>query len=356
MQDKRFQVFISSTFEDLKGERRAVQDVVITTVDFPVQMESFPAADEDQTQFIYSLIDKCDYYVLIIAGRYGTVAEDGISYTHQEFRYAVQIGVPVLVLLHGNLGQIPVERTETTEAGRERLKAFINEACTRRLRKTWTTLDELKLCVREALDHAKATKPRAGWVRGDMVATVEALEELNEVRRENARLRAQLDRSSVELNFPEIPTIDSSIDIGLFQNNRSLTGTALSTAKIRTTWAQAFPLVKRSLIWEMGYEGFSIEVEGSCIQVGSALAQEVSKCDIGTCFRISRGDLDRLTAYYIEAGLMAEEGHEGPFTDLAAKFARRLLLVESEEASFELVSGSVEIVQTSSSVDDEIPF
>lgn len=208
----------------------------------------------------------------------------------------------------------------------------------------------------DKIDHAKATKPRAGWVRGDMVATVEALEELNEVRRENARFRAQLDRSSVELNFPEIPTIDSSIDIVLFQNNRSLTGAALSSAKIRTTWAQAFPLVKRSLIWEMGYEGFSIEVEGSCIQVGSALAQEVSKCDIGTCFRISRGDLDRLIAYYIEAGLMAEEGHEMPFTDLAAKFARRLLLVESKEASFELVSGSVEIVQTSSSVDDEIPF
>ena len=142
--------------------------------DFPVQMESFPAADEDQFEFIKSLIDKCDYYVLIIAGRYGSVSEDDLSYTHKEFRYAVEQGVPVLVLLHGEPGKIPADKLEDSDAGRARLKAFVAEAEYKRLRKTWSTLGDLKLAVREALDHAKATKPRLGWVRGDSIASLDA--------------------------------------------------------------------------------------------------------------------------------------------------------------------------------------
>lgn len=83
MYDRRYSVFISSTFEDLRDERRAVQDAVISAGDFPVQMESFPASDIDQFEFIKSLIDKCDYYVLILAGRYGAPANDGISFTEK---------------------------------------------------------------------------------------------------------------------------------------------------------------------------------------------------------------------------------------------------------------------------------
>ena len=70
-------------------------------------------------------MDKCDYYILIIAGRYGSVAEDGLSYTHKEFRYAVEQGIPVLVMLHGDRGKISADRSEGSEDGKARLEAFI---------------------------------------------------------------------------------------------------------------------------------------------------------------------------------------------------------------------------------------
>jgi hypothetical protein len=101
MHDKRYSVFISSTFEDLKDERRAVQDTVISAGDFPVQMEYFPATDEAAFDLIKSLLDKCDYYILIIGGRYGSLDSDGLSYTHKEFRYAVSKNIPVIVMLNG---------------------------------------------------------------------------------------------------------------------------------------------------------------------------------------------------------------------------------------------------------------
>ena len=204
LHEKRYQVFISSTFEDLREERRAVQDVVISTGDFPVQMESFPAADLDQFTFIKSLIDHCDYYVLIIAGRYGTLANDGVSYTEKEYRYAVSKGVPVLVMVHSDRGSIAANKSEQTTLGKKHLDRFILEASNGRLRKDWNTIDGLKLAVREALDLSKVRNPRVGWVRGDQISSREALQELNEVRKENAKFRDVLGELAIDLPLPDL--------------------------------------------------------------------------------------------------------------------------------------------------------
>ena len=48
-------------------------------------MEGFFAADEEQLSYIKKIIDECDYYILIIAGRYGSIDETGVSYTEKEY-------------------------------------------------------------------------------------------------------------------------------------------------------------------------------------------------------------------------------------------------------------------------------
>ena len=83
--DKRYQVFISSTFADLEEERKGIMQAIIELDCFPAGMEMFPATDSEQFEYIKTIIDESDYYVLIVAGRYGSIAEDGISYTEKEF-------------------------------------------------------------------------------------------------------------------------------------------------------------------------------------------------------------------------------------------------------------------------------
>ncbi len=90
--DKRFQVFVSSTYADLKEERQHVIQALMEMDCIPAGMELFPAADEEQWKFIKKVIDDCDYYLLIIGGRYGSTTDDGISYTEREFDYAVERG------------------------------------------------------------------------------------------------------------------------------------------------------------------------------------------------------------------------------------------------------------------------
>lgn len=366
MHEKRYSVFISSTFEDLKTERQAVQDEVISGGDFPVQMESFPAADVDQFEFIKSLIDKCDYYVLIVAGRYGTPAEDGMSYTEKEYHYAVAKGVTVLVMLHENRGNIPLNKNEETDVGKKRLAEFVATVETGRLRKTWKTPDTLKIAVRQALDNAKATKPTVGWVRGDAVASLEALEELNEVRKENAKFRDAIGSLEIELALPPIPAANDSINIDILPNigGRWGYGTQYgSPATVRTTWIATFPIFFNNFQWGMGEwdneYGYYVKDEESCVEIGSAIAGVAKSIDTSKAFKISKSTLDRLMSYYIEVGLMNEVGAQKAFTDFAQRVARRHNIDGRNLAAFDVISGSISLSYSTApreEMSDEIPF
>ena len=193
---KKYQVFISSTYTDLIEERKAVEETIIRAGDIPVGMEAFPAADDEQFEFIKTVIDNCDYYVLITAGRYGSVAEDGLSYTEKEFRYAVEKEVPILFFPHDDIGSIAADKSENDAESKGKLEAFIALASIKRIRKSWRNADALKLAVREALEHAKATKPRPGWVRGDSVLSPDVANEMVALRMENSELRANVPVSS----------------------------------------------------------------------------------------------------------------------------------------------------------------
>jgi hypothetical protein len=118
--DARYQVFVSSTYADLEDERRRVIQTVIELDCIPAGMELFPATDEEQFQFIKRVIDDCDYYLLIIGGRYGSTTADGISYTEREYDYAIERGLKVIALLHGSPDDIPFGKSEKDPVLRER--------------------------------------------------------------------------------------------------------------------------------------------------------------------------------------------------------------------------------------------
>lgn len=107
--DKRYQVFVSSTYDDLRVERQRVMQALLEMRCIPAGMELFPAADDDQWTLIKEVIEECDYYIVIVAARYGSTDSHGMSYTEKEYRYALEQGKPVLGFLHADPGKIPNE-------------------------------------------------------------------------------------------------------------------------------------------------------------------------------------------------------------------------------------------------------
>ena len=96
MKDKKLQVFVSSTFTDLKEERQAAVEAILSSGNIPAGMELFSAGDESQMTVIKRWIDESDIYLLILGGRYGSIEPNsGKSYTQLEYEYALSQNKPL---------------------------------------------------------------------------------------------------------------------------------------------------------------------------------------------------------------------------------------------------------------------
>ena len=185
--DKRYQIFISSTFADLVEERKAIQQAVLSLDHFPSGMELFPATDDDQWELIKSVIDDSDYYVIVLGGRYGSVNADGVSYTEMEFDYAADQEKPILAFVHSEPAEIKSGKTDQNDDARESLNAFRERVQDGRHVKFWSSTDQLQTAVLQALVTETKKNPQEGWVRASMASDPQALAalrlELDELRK-----------------------------------------------------------------------------------------------------------------------------------------------------------------------------
>src|SRR5262245_25143445 len=140
--NKKYQVFVSSTYEDLREERQQVMQALLALDCIPSAMELFPAADMTAWELIQTVIDECDYYVVIVAGRYGSLGPEGKSFTQMEYEYAMKKGKPRLAFLHGDPGKLLREKTETDPSQDAKLKEF-RTLLKQNLCKTYLTSHEL---------------------------------------------------------------------------------------------------------------------------------------------------------------------------------------------------------------------
>lgn len=158
----KYQIFVSSTYEDLKDERNEVIKACLNMGHIPVGMEMFNAADEEQWAVITRTIDQCDYYVVIIAHRYGSTTPEGISFTEKEYDYAVAQGVPVLGFVIAEDAPWPNTKKDDQQDLHEQLKRFKAKVRQKMVR-FWHTAPELRALFVESLTTSINTTPRRGW-------------------------------------------------------------------------------------------------------------------------------------------------------------------------------------------------
>ena len=176
MDDKRYQVFVSSTSNDLQEERQIVIDALLEASYIPVGMDLFNAVTESSWPIIKRLIDGCDYYIVIVAGRYGyQLRETGKSLTQSEYEYAREAGKQRLAFLHRYPDKISSEHAGRTRIGADELRAFRGMLESELRIKYWERSgDELARIVVNSLNSEVDQYPQTGWVRGDSPAVSES--------------------------------------------------------------------------------------------------------------------------------------------------------------------------------------
>lgn len=118
----RLRVFVSSTQKELRAERQAIGSLLVTdeflrSCTVPRLFEEYPAPLQPNPKAYLDLLGTCHVYLLVVAHDYGRVLDDGLSATHQEYRFARARKMPTLVCVKG-------ERTAPREEG---TKAFLAE-------------------------------------------------------------------------------------------------------------------------------------------------------------------------------------------------------------------------------------
>lgn len=252
--EKRYQVFISSTFVDLVDERREVMQALLEMDCIPAGMELFPAADTDQWTLIKGVIEQSDYYLVILGGRYGSVSEEGISYTEREYDYAVELGIPVMGFVPADPDSIVVGKTDKKAAAAKKLSAF-QKKVQLRMTKDWKNAEDLGSKVTRGLVHLIKTNPRPGWVRGDQAMTPEMRAEIAELE---AKI-AKLEKKEIETTASLPSQIDDGfahgtekVELSLVHEGYSLAlGPFEETGDLTYTWDEIFEVLGPFMIDEV---------------------------------------------------------------------------------------------------------
>ena len=194
--NKRLQVFVSSTFDDLKVERQAAVSAILNAGHIPAGMELFTAGDESQMEVIKQWIDESDIYCLILGGRYGSVEKKtGKSYTQLEYEYAKLKGKPFFTCVIKDAAMDRKVRAHGREMIEQhepqKLKTFRDELCGGAMVRFWDDEKDIKIAVAEALAHLARKDNLVGWVRATAQVDISGItDEITRLSKENGELRA----------------------------------------------------------------------------------------------------------------------------------------------------------------------
>lgn len=229
--ETKIQIFVSSTFTDLKSERQAAVEAILKAGHIPAGMELFIAGDQSQWEVIKKWILDSDVYMLILGGRYGSIeSSTGLSYTELEYDFAVKSGKPYFAVVieekelekrikkHGKENVAEIQNPEKLVAFRAKVLSQISSF--------FCDFKDIKLCVHETLPNIIKEKNIKGWIRAsDVPDTKKLADELTNVNNENRELRATIEKQnkqielktssklSEEKEFEEIIKVMSSIMI-----------------------------------------------------------------------------------------------------------------------------------------------
>ena len=187
---KKYLVYISSTLDDLKAERRESIRIVTELGAVPVTMDAFDITKEEDRKIINKAIEECDYFLNLTAHKGGE--EAGKSFALElEYSHAVKMEVPVLALIIGEKARWKESKKEKNASVKKALEAF-KKKLEGHVHDTWINIGDLKQKALMLLSREMNLNPRRGWVPSTEAVEPSVANELARLLRENEIMRNQI--------------------------------------------------------------------------------------------------------------------------------------------------------------------
>jgi hypothetical protein len=255
-----YRVFVSSTFEDLKAERAEVQKSLLRMKCLPIAMEQFPAANAGAWEFIKQQVEEADFYLIVVAGKYGSVADDGVSFTEKEYDYATTLNKPILTFMHCDPRQITAEYSEMDPNKIKKLDEFKEKCKSRTLVAFYKDPHSLGGEVLSSVIELKNKLEKShdlGYVR---IKDVLDYKRYSDVLEENKKLRDEVEK----FHRDSLKLFDDSgdmIDIGIKLCQYTNTGQNIEreTRRAKISWVNIFQFIANAILDDKNFEQVILE-------------------------------------------------------------------------------------------------
>jgi len=215
MNNKKYQIFISSTYDDLRDERQAAVEAILKSGHIPAGMELFAAGDESQMEVIKSWIESSDIFMLILGGRYGTIeSKTGLSYIELEYDYSVSLEKPVFaVVLSDKALDLKVKskgkgvfETEHPQEYKLFRQKVLSKMCS-----FFDDCKDIKLAIHESIPDIQLRHELTGWISAsDIPDTKFFLDEIKRISEENSVLLQE--NENLQKQLEQLPKVTKKRD------------------------------------------------------------------------------------------------------------------------------------------------
>lgn len=199
---KKYHVFIGSTLDDLKNERRTLPRMILELGHIPITAEYFETAGGTDQRFVKKAIEECDYFIALIAHRLSLPGE--ISPLETEYAWAVRNGIPVIALIIDEKARWKAAKKEQDPTALKKLEDFKKKLAAHP-HAAWFNTSDLCQKAQNLLIQEMNLRPRHGWVPAVQAIEPPVANELARLSSENEDLKRQIkaERSEIRVRVRE---------------------------------------------------------------------------------------------------------------------------------------------------------
>ena len=212
---RKYLVFISSSQEDLKAERRELIKIITELGAIPITMEAFNIGNAGECRLIHKAIKECDYFVNLTAYKCGEMIGKSFA-LEEEYLYAKKAGIPVLALLISEKARWKASKKEKSASAAKSLESFKKKLEIHPHDK-WTSLADLRQKATTLLCREMNLNPRRGWVPGEMASDPSVANAMGYLIQENKKLKNQLKME--ETNFAKKTKFETRVLLKMLSHN-----------------------------------------------------------------------------------------------------------------------------------------
>jgi len=190
----KYHIFIGSTLDGLKNERREIKRIIMESGHVPVSAEYLDSKSKKYKEVLEKTIEECDFFIAVIAHKYAPKGAKTPS-LEKECNIAEKNNVPVISFIKDEKKHKKTRRN-AAKKDKKADHAKKPEEFIKRLGKgaseTWLNSKELCRKLEKQLDKQVNLKLRNGWVRADQTFAPIVANELSRLSTENEQLKHQI--------------------------------------------------------------------------------------------------------------------------------------------------------------------